>query len=1232
MEIAALKAQITQNLFALEQQILNIPKENSMEDIMRVIDSYASIFEVLLHGGNDAENYASKLHADSSREDIDFYLATLNALKNSIHSLPFESDIKNMILSRITDNCNMLLLKQFEHGSLDEKGYQQVMKSIHPASLIDTVEVKTWGTKREVSNGLRTILQQQMQGEGVGHASVTMRLKADDTGLALIKKYCLDEDGKVKIPYELKQYGNEFIYEVYWSFWPSGLGALEEDILTELSCVEHKDDMDTLCEMPLELKARYLFQKQVPKGPLSSLQNLRGTEQSVFKSNIANSRIMAMPPAATIDVSAIEPDLSRRAYLALKVKQYKIDEEINSLQILNDNYFSEDKPFHPQTMSGLKAIKNSSNFLVLIKRFHLELLNKNIVAKILLTHTISPEQSSELRQDIALLIDEKEKKRVSLHAEIGIASKLIQGYHVEISRLQSQIKELNKSIEYYKESLVDMESIFTIFEKCKDCDNTYILTNDEVNIFKKFISSCRDKKISVLMHPIAENKFINSNATRDLEHEIKGYELNIRGQFSANTAQLSNTTSELRALQKSKKITRVGFCENTLIKLNEQILTNQMECDRFAVIATEYQSQLEEQESRLQEQQLQLKIEEQLNRDKKILKKIENIIFADAKESKKKKDKRKENISPYPVEIPGFTDEGLQVYIVNNLGETIQLRDKIDREIKRLEKTRKPVDKNVRSGQQSKKNEYKEAECFSFHDENGEDVIYRKIRRLKDLSAIEKELKKCRENLLKYKEEVFSSLIKSKLGFYVSAEELAQKKIKRGSTNNALLRNFNIEDMLQKASELASTENNFHLGRENCSTTAMKLLHAGASIDQKPMFEWHKVEESQSVASNMFITNPQAVYSAASLVARAANGNTKAQEIIRNKRESAPELSYNALLNQFASSMTTTNTLSINNLPGKNHTSEQTGNNNFSWSMYLKFIPHLLKLYRDIFQTIQLEEEKEYDSLQVKVANEIKALDEGTYHLIDSPNASFAIHQLLDSLRKNKTNVPFFETDTLSLVEHYILTIEAKEHRTTEEETALTTFHLMQTERDARVQCIEDAIISGEDVKEALLKRECQTENMSWDLSNADKIDAIVKIFLINYQEIRNKNPLSFLTSNFAMALDDMSSQQKLEKIQQQIKKYPNARSAMAMQACLTRYPMLEECLALLPDTSVNTTITEQSTIEGGATIPEALPYTQDTTKNYHLKYKPTMFGSKISKGHLQADASEPSLGNAKSP
>ncbi len=1155
MKISELQEQITHKLRALKEQCADLPAENSMQAMMNIVDGYAGIFDDLFGGADGIENYVGKLNAASTREDTEFYLKALSALKMSIEALPFNATVKSTMLSRIYDNCDPLVLKHYEQGLLNESGYQRLLKTLHLPNITDTVTVKTWGTKHEIGNGLRNILQQQMQGGGVGHASVTMRLKADDRGLELIKKHCMNEDGSVKIPHKIKQYGNESVYEIYWSYWPEGLMTLESDIETELSGDEHKNDLDTLREMPLELKSRYLYQKYTKERQIPLISSAVNSETpSIFKSDASGYRKMGLSPAAIIDASTIEPDLARRHYLDLKVKQCNLEEEISSLGVLNTNYFSPDKAYHSETMDGSQPIKESSNFLILLKRFRTQLSQQQVIAQVLLNHKISPEQSSLLQKDILRLISKKEHEKSSLLTAINEAAVLIQENRAEINLLQSQIDELETGVYELKSTLDYLEIVFSVLEKVKEGGSHYKLTDSEIEIFSKFSDTFADDK--------KNNDFINGIIhTGMISHEdvlktnpafLNEYQLNIRTQLEEKNSQLSVKSMELTNVSQSKKAVRVNFYESAIAKIDKKITTNQEDSEKFADFSQaflKYKPSLD---------RLNRKKENWATLDRLILEDLESTTPAKkGKGGKGKAKAAKAAISPLLFEISDETEMGTTIHTITTFDEMIQLKNKIEREIKQLE-------------QDKKKSPDKEPFMFSFHDKKG-DAVSRQVKSSADLARIEVELDEGKKSLLKSKEDKLSQLLRLKLGSHISAEEFAEQRIKRGSSNDVSLSGFNVEKMLEQASAIASSANEFHLGRENCSTTSMKLLHAGAPLDKQAMFTAPSLKEGETVASNAFLSNPQAVYAAVTVVARADQGDVKAKVLLQEKKSTSPESSYNALLNTLVARMTTRNNVEFN-LFRNTPIDGQVAESQFSWTFYLKFIPHLLKLYRDIFQVVKLDTEKNHDTLQAKVANEIKILSGKAYHLIDTPNAPLAIQRMLVALTTNKANVPFFETDTLSRVEQYILTIEAKETKTPEELEALTNFKRIEAERDARVQCIENAVISGAEVKQALLERQDPIDGLNWMMSDTDKIDALVKHFVLNYQTIRNKNPLSFLTSNFSLTLTDkMSPQQKLELIQQQINKYPDGRSAQALKMCLEADPLLTECIALQKATPVST-------------------------------------------------------------
>ena len=116
----------------------------------------------------------------------------------------------------------------------------------------------------------------------------------------------------------------------------------------------------------------------------------------------------------------------------------------------------------------------------------------------------------------------------------------------------------------------------------------------------------------------------------------------------------------------------------------------------------------------------------------------------------------------------------------------------------------------------------------------------------------------------------------------------------------------------------------------------------------------------------------------------------------------------------------------------------------------------------------------------------------------------------------------------------------------------------MLAERDARIQSVEQGILRGAQIKVQLKKRAPVLDPIQWTLTECESSEALIKTFILRYQDIRNENPLSFLASNFIMKLNEIKNpEEQLFEIQKQIQQYPESRSAQAIKHCLLTDPIL---------------------------------------------------------------------------
>jgi hypothetical protein len=1035
MGVEKLEKHILAHLSELNQQILKTPKQPTVDELYLVLNEYEKNFTALFGDGTIKKGYTSEIKDKADKEKLHFFLSCLSQLEQSIQELPVQSTIKKALLIQISNNCDLDLLKKFNKGPLSTQEYQQLINHIQHKnkpidSAIDTIVVRTWGTVHEEGSGLRNVMRQQVQGEGIGHASISMRFKADEQGRDLIKNYCLNEDMSKKIPFQMKQYGNEAVYEVYFSYWPTGLSVLDEDILAESSSVGIKEDVDILKEMPLELKSRYLYQKYKHELNFSIPvpEVLRGSGRDhVLTSEFKGFHKIALPPTAILDAAEIEPNAEHRVYLDLKVKQYLINEEVSSLKVLFENYFEKDA----QTPG---KIRDTSNFLILLKRFRTQLSERQITAKVLLEHKITKDELSKIKKDVLQLLDNKKIQTTALNRQILKAAEFIQENVSEIHSLQTEIDDLQADVAANQRSKRYLDAFLPALDKNS---GTLPFTEEDKAAFKKFEGIFNDPNSSKSIDELAKGKKITRIRAHFLRIALENYKnttLYKPEQLAEIKIKIIEKMEQLRTLYNSNKEKKIIYAQNQLKETEELIFSN----------ATKIRQNSEE----LASVKKQFEVFEQLSEPKGT----------------------------------------------------------------------KPSD-------------------VSFH--NKEEFV-QIIKQLEDIRGV---LESDKETLQKIKGDTFAHLVQIKLNPPTSAEEIAQRKIKRGSSNDVVLKGFNIEAMLKKASQLATPgDTTFHLSKENCSTTCMKLLEAGAPKEQSEFFQWDP--------SKTLLPNPQAVFSAAKGVARGDTVN----ETYRRKVKSDKD--YNVLVNQLIGSKTSSDQIS-------KHMEEKTAGNKFSWYNYLKFLPHLIKLYSDIYSVVPLEHDTKNTSLQAKVVTEIKNLGGEDYHLIRSLSAPLAIHQMLHLLKNNKHTVPFFDNETLSRVESYILTLEAKPgERTTEDELALSTFKNIETERDMRIHCIEQCILSGTEVKDALSKRESSVEYTTFKVCATEKTDALVSQFIATYREQRNEQKLSFLATNFVAKIDGIdSSEKKLGLIVEHILKNPKSRSQRTMEACLKSDPSLAEVL-----------------------------------------------------------------------
>jgi hypothetical protein len=438
---------ITQILSTLTQ-----PRNDSRD--VHLGDEFVKIFDELFGDSADHRSIYEQIRKTYDPQQVYHYLKRVVALMDTVEALPDDFKYKASLQNGIHDRINAKWINKFRNGEYQVAEFSSFLKEISIESLVNTVEVKTWGTKREISNGLRNVVDQKLSGEGVGHVSLMMRIAADEQGKTLIRQYCLNDDGTVKIPYEIKKYGNQSVYEIYWSFWPAAdkskrfyLSRLKSDYRNERS-FHYAEDKEILAEMPLELKELYLLQR------------------------IRNGKTIDMAPAATKKTSSIETDSLRQEYLKLKMQKYLINEEIEALEVLLNRYLeieniSDDLKFQK------KHIKKDSNFWILLKRFQHQIQHRESVARIIKSSVITYNDVSSLHDGVITLLAKKMQESDRLKAEIKSSAIKLQIDRDKIKSLKSQIKANRKILEDIYDDIAPEISMLALLKNIKRTTQKY---------------------------------------------------------------------------------------------------------------------------------------------------------------------------------------------------------------------------------------------------------------------------------------------------------------------------------------------------------------------------------------------------------------------------------------------------------------------------------------------------------------------------------------------------------------------------------------------------------------------------------------------------------------------------------------------------------------------------------------------------------------------------------------
>lgn len=836
--------------------VKNIPEDTDVQGAdaeHNKLNCYIALFDLLLIDSEAEENVFAQLE-NTSPENVNLYIQKLYILNRLIiNGLPENSPEKEILQERLLNNINVSAFERFEQAFEKDpvQAASDFIKAHKQEDVIGTVEVRTWGTEHQYGSGLKSVLEKKFRGDDVGHAALVIRIAADDEGLRLINQYCLDKDGLVKIPFELRKIGNQAVYEIYWSYWPNRLNSMDADNRSERGGLEFRDVAELERSVPRELSEHYILHK--------------------FRND------KEIPIAGASErISSKEMQTSKRArYLQLQDKMEKIEEEKESLNIILENYINEGNPYSPtETFTDIE-IKKTSNFLTILKRFKKALGEDRLIAKILTERKISSEDSHVILDVTEKLIKDKraELKKLSDDCE-EILSKnhLLYKSENKIADLINQQREQFHSKESYQK-IDDVYQLFTETLKNNLTDFPIKIPQKQLNILNKHEHEISQaNKDSKLVFDLIKDKHIKTlDEFQEITAQLGLYKTDLLNELTSSN-QKDSLQSELADLQTKYRQGKKYFLHEISEKIgliDKELLSNLSNKNK---ILTELQSSYENELKRMDDKIL--KIVQKKQKNELALEKIKEIIIdleyskeigavksellemkATASELKKIGNNFKgEKHIPYV--------GGNNLIVKNKIMATQLLKQKITPDIDKLVQQIVNMEKTAHKGPYTLTySENKQIEIKSLPEARREEKniingiqiltteIDKKIKKYKsDKSKLkanyEKETQKINTtfsgNEIKLKSQKISLEHDSKIIKIKSTQDyrdLRDKKLRRGIPYKSnILKGFNVEKMLQVATNQAEKTVLFKLKEDNCSTTSMKILREGAPEKHKELF------------------------------------------------------------------------------------------------------------------------------------------------------------------------------------------------------------------------------------------------------------------------------------------------------------------------------------------------------------------------------------------------------------
>lgn len=1105
--LEVIKSSNFNKLEALKAAIKVYENDKAHED--RLLDAFANCFDELLIDSEDRNNQYYQASTSSSLDEKSAYIQNVRDLQSAIEALDDASEWKAVLLERFHDNFSSASFQSLDKNL--SKTFANKTKAIdawfaenHVEDITNTVEVRTWGTRYEYGNGLRAVIDKNMKGDDVGHASVTMRIPADDKGLELIKKYCIHKSGAVLVPYEIKKYNNQAVYEIYWSYWPGAINTLKDDIAAERKGNEYVEVSGVEAQLPKELSDKYFLHKY-RKG-----------------------KSITLAPAATGIKSDELISKDRATYIKLKISKNKLNEEITSLEALVENYLAGQKMFEKSPKGDIQELRFNSNFIGLIRRFKDQFPDQSLIIKILTTHEISKEEARKLESLVNNLKDNKEIDREKAKEQIDNLAGELEKNRTSIKSIKSKLKKIRKSL---NKSLKSHQAACGSTERVKEL----------IGFFSELSQNIDGNSLPIILD-------------RDIQKKYKDL-------YSLPNFKVTNQVAMVFETRKIKKKEDIKYIIQYLNQYDEKLTQHinsfdikERDIDYVDQLHDFYQNQCELTDERTSIQEAIEKVSSDVLLVQSYMSKLKEKDESHKLLNEYLKLKQDiKNINSIKKSVKGGAKKKIYYFEgTNQIGMVFDSTLKVDEVLERLNSRLNILDSDIENIRVNA-----DAKMTSLNlSIGGSNSIKRlKINSLNRAREMIDNLKKHEKSLTEKLERIAKSQKLRRLKSNRTTEDILKRSIVRGiPEKKSTLHGFDIKAMLKTASELAFTTGEFDLRNENCSTTSMKLLNAGAPDDMKGLFYWAKPSEGETYSDNAFLTNPQMVYSSARVCERVENGERGAKSLAKRimKAQGDNKLFYKAI-NELAANENEvfSNALKYFSYLFNTYIMRRTididedelniikEDFNKLWSNAWQFIRHpstVFHLISDYYFRETDKTKKVDEPLVVDINDTIKKLAGGGHHLISDSNPETALFKMLGLLRNNGQIVPFFSGSTLEKAEEYVLSLEANETLSSDELGFLEIYRAVLSERDARIDCIDNALTTGKDAKEQLKSRPGLSQLTETSLPANVLKQYKLGMFMDAYHKKKQEQVLSSMRPGVMNLLNkDMSVDDKLKVIEKNV-------------------------------------------------------------------------------------------------